>query len=197
MAEKKTKNEKVDKNEHIINYDELSSYKNSDISSRNMNNEDEEIMSKAKDNFIQTDFYEKLIKYVKTDDLIRKETVEHREKMNTLKDEKMQLEEYIIRYLDSKKQDIINHNKGKIIKCESIRKSALNQEVIKQSIYEQLKHEKIFDDDEKCKELAEKTFTLMNDKRDVTKRVYLKRTFERKKKEKVEKKPNKKKETKK
>lgn len=155
-----------------------------------------------KKEFIKKDFLEKVIKYIKTDDLIRKETLEYKEKINTLKEQKDDLETYILRYLNTVEENQINidHN-GKLAKYESVRKSSINKDIIKESICEQLKKENIIKDENKIKELAELTYDTMEKKREIKKKTYLKRTFEKKKKgdkqidkkEDIEKKPTKKK----
>ena len=156
------------------------------------NIDDEEkrsIQEDAERNFVNTDFMEKIVKYIKTDDLIRQETMEYKEKINTLKEEKVELETCILRYLDNMDNDIINvGGKGTIKKYESVRKSGINKDIIKQSICEQLKKENIVKDDKKAKELAELTYNMMESKREKKTKVCLKRVMERKKKEKTEKK---------
>ena len=104
---------------------------------------------------MKKDFLEKIVKYMKTDDLIRKETLDYKEKLNTLKEQKEELETYILRYLDTVEEDQINiDGNGKLAKCESVRKSGINKDIIKESIYEQLKKENIVKDEKKLKELA-------------------------------------------
>jgi hypothetical protein len=134
--------------------------------------------------FMKKDFLEKIVKYMKTDDLIRKETLDYKEKLNTLKEQKEELETYILRYLEAVEEDQINiDGNGKLAKCESVRKSGINKDIIKESIYEQLKKENIIKDEKKIKELADLTYDTMEKKREVKKKVYLKRTMERKKKD--------------
>ena len=149
---------------------------------------DDMVSANAKKHFLETDFLEKIVKYVKTDDLIRKETVDFKEKINTLKEEKEHLETYILRYLDSVEEDLVNMTgNGKLIKTESVRKSAINKDIIKLSIYEQLKRENLIKDDDKGKLLVDSTYELMEGKREIRKKTYLKRTFEKKKNEKPKK----------
>lgn len=159
--------------------------------------EDKEIKKKAKENFLQNDFYEKVIKYVKTDNLIRKETTEFREKINTLKEEKQDLENFILRYLEFQEENVININgSGKLTKYESVRKKGINKDIIQQAICDQIKKEKLVTDDNKVKELAEATYNIMEGKREKTVKTVLKRTFIKEKKPKADKadkadKPNK------
>lgn len=184
MPPKKQKNNKINNTsdtDHTDKSDDVS-----DVSSDEMS--DETISKKAKEAYMKDEFLEKIVKYIKTDDLIRQETLEFKEKINTLKEEKSEIETFILRYLDHADEDIINiAGNGKLSKQESIRKGGLNKDIIKQSIFEQLKKENIIKDEKKGKELAENTYNLMEGKREKKTKVYLKRTFERKKKEKVKK----------
>lgn len=144
--------------------------------------ENEEI-NPAENTVIEDSFLEKIIKYVKIDNLIRKETVEYKEKINTLKEDKTEMEKYILRYLDTADQKVIQiADSGKLTKYESVRKSGLNKDIIKQSIIDQIKKEKLLNDDAKLNALAELTCQLMESKREVTTKTVLKRTFEKKNK---------------
>jgi len=94
--------------------------------------------------------------------------------MNTLKEEKEELQSFMLRYLDSMEEDTVNiDGTGKLSKCESIRKGAINKDLIKQAICEQLKKEKIVKDDKAGKELAENTYNLMESRREVKKKKSL------------------------
>lgn len=144
-----------------------------------------DIVSKDATSKLEEAFKEKVIKWIKIDDLMRKETIEFRDKMNTLKEEKEEMQTFMIRYLDSMDENIIDvKGSGKLSKCESVRKGTINKDLIKQSICEQLKKEKIVKDDKAGLELAENTYNLMESKREIKKKVYLKRTFDRPKKDK-------------
>ena len=156
-------------------------------------NTEKDIKTKAKEDFIQNDFFEKIIKYVKTDNLIRNETKDFREKMKTLKEQKEDLEKFILRFLELQEENVININgSGKLTKYESVRKKGINKDIIEQAISDQLKKEKLFTDEKKIKELVEATYKIMEDKREKTVKTVLKRTFirEKKPKSKKETKPN-------
>jgi hypothetical protein len=169
--------------------DSDNNFTESDPSVKNTSKDEEaEIKKKAKESFIQADFYEKVIKYVKTDNLIRKESTEFREKINTLKEEKQDLENFILKYLDLQEENVININgSGKLTKYESIRKKGINKDIIQQAIYDQIKKEKLITDENKIKDLVEATYNVMEGKREKTTKTVLKRTFIKEKKPKVEK----------
>ena len=182
----KIKNKNVEYDEDINSFTESNEPSTRDI--KNISDEEDEITDdmisqNAKKNYLETDFLEKIVKYVKIDDLIRKETADYRDKMATLKEEKIDMEKYILRYLDSVNEQMVNMSgNGKLLKTESIRKSSINKDIIKESIFEQLKKEKLVENDEKGRELVESTFQLMENKREIKKKVYLKRTFIKEKK---------------
>ena len=168
----------------------MSQKKNTDLISDMSNNsgeyDEETVSKKAKENYMKTGFFERVIKYVKFDDLIRKENAEHRERVSALKEQKDELETFILRYLETIEQDIINIGEnGKLTKYQSVRTAALKEDMIKQSIYEQLKKENIVKDENQCKELVENTFNLMQTKREKKTKVSLKRTINKPPKEKV------------
>ncbi len=179
VTKKEKKTNKKDLDDEII-------YDSNFDSSTLPENEDEitnDYVSKKVQEKVDNDFLDKVVKYVKIDDLIREETLEYREKVNKLKEDKDVLETYILRYLDKVDNDVINvGNSGKIAKQESVRRSAINQDIIRESIFEQLKKEKLVKDDKKGKEFADATYELMDSKREVKKRVYLKRIIPKKKK---------------
>lgn len=188
MSSKKIKKIKQIKKQdnNSDNESESASIENSNLSEEIT---DDLVSKKAKEDYQKNDFFEKIIKYIKFDDLIRKETLEYREKVNSLKEQKLELETFILRYLDTIEQDTINiGGDNKITKYESVRTSALNEEIIKNSIFEQLKKENIVKDENKCKELVENTFNLMQNKREKKSKFCLKRTIAKPKKVKPKKK---------
>lgn len=142
------------------------------------------------DSVIEDSFMEKIVKYIKIDNLMRKETIEYKEKINTLKEEKQEMEACILRYLETKNEKVIQiADSGKLTKYESVRKSGLNKDIIKQSIIDQIKKEKLLDDNSKINELAEMTCQLMDSKRETKTKVVLKRTFKKDKAPKALKEP--------
>jgi len=145
-------------------------------------------------------FREKIIKFIKLDDLIREETIAYKEKMETLKTQKEEMSQYILRHLDDVGEKEIDLSKqGRISKYTSTRKSGLNKDIIQQSIYEKLKNDKLVKSDEEGRLLAQATYDIMEGKREIKTKVTLKRVIKREKKPKTteikqnqEKKPKKK-----
>lgn len=63
---------------------------------------------KKQEESLNTEFVEKVLKFIKYDDLIKKEKEEFKNTITALEDEKHKLEEYLIKYLQLKDKDIIN-----------------------------------------------------------------------------------------
>lgn len=137
-------------------------------------------------NFISNEFKEKVLAFIKIDDIIRKKNEEVKE----LKDKKKECEEYILRYLDKADAGFVNVQGGKLIKNQSESKAPLKVEIIKESIVEGIKSEKIINDDEKFAKIVNDIMDLMDAKRGKTIRTNIKRTFEREKKTKKNNKNN-------
>ncbi len=130
---------------------------------------------KDKDKSVSNDFKEKIISFIKVDDLIRKK----QEEIKELKDKKEEFEEYILKFMDKSEASFVNIPGGKLIKNQSESKAPLKIEVIKESIIEGIKKEKLTDSDEVNKKVIEEIIELMEIKRGKVNRINLKRTFER------------------
>jgi hypothetical protein len=130
---------------------------------------------KDKDKSVSNDFKEKIISFIKVDDLIRKK----QEEIKELKDKKEEFEEYILKFMDKSEASFVNIPGGKLIKNQSESKAPLKIEVIKESIIEGIKKEKLTDSEEVNKKVIEEIIELMEIKRGKVNRINLKRTFER------------------
>jgi hypothetical protein len=144
--------------------------KSSSHGSKNSNNS-----NKKDDKDVSNSFKEKIINYIKVDDLIRKKQDELKE----LKDKKEECEEYILKYLDKSDAGFVNIPGGKLIKNQSETKGTLKVETIKESIIEGIKKEKLTNSEEISKKLIEDIIEIMETKRGKVNRINLKRTFER------------------
>jgi len=135
----------------------------------------DEISKDAEKNFASTEFKDKVIKYVKVDDMIRKKMEEIKE----LKTQKKPCEDYIIRYLEKQDAGFVTVAGGKLIKNESEAKAPLKTDIIKEAIKEGIKTKKLVDSNDlaKCDKITEEILELMEKKRPMQKRVNLKRTF--------------------
>lgn len=142
---------------------------------------DDTISKYAEKKALQNEFYEKVIKFVETDDLIRNETAVYREKMRTLKEDKKDLEQHILISLDRLDEEFVSiRGKGKLIKSQSITKGALKKELIEEAFNEGAKENGIFQNDDKKKFFIDKVIGLIDEKRPTKVRTYIRRTREKK-----------------
>jgi hypothetical protein len=118
------------------------------------------------------EFTEKVLLYIKCDDLIREKMAEIKE----LKAQKKPCEEYIISYLESKDAPFVKVKNGKLIKNKSEAKGGLKADIIRESIIEGVKNENNIKE-ENAVNITDKIFELMESKRKKTIRINIKRTF--------------------
>lgn len=162
------------RNDNILDSDDDS---DSDDEVSDLSDSDYEDESQINDKKVKTKFLENVIKYLKADDIIKKKNKEHKEDIKNLKDEKNELEGFIIRYLDRKGETHVNiKGEGKLIKNKSETKAPIKAENIREGILEGLKAEKLVEEEEKALELINLIIDKIDSKRTVTTRTYLKRT---------------------
>jgi len=110
---------------------------------------------------ISKEFQENVIKFVKLDDLMRKKTQE----MAELREQRKPCEEYILKYLDSIDESIINITDGKLRKNKSETKASINQDIIKKAISKKVTDPKLLDEIMKEMEESRPVNTHVNLKR--------------------------------
>ena len=131
---------------------------------------------------IKNKFLENVIKYLKTDDVLKKKQKEHKDELQSLKEDKNELEVFILRFLDRKGENFVAiKGEGKLIKNKSETKAAIKAENIREGILEGLKAEKLVEKEEETLEVINKIMDIIDTKRSVNTRTYLKRTKEAKK----------------
>ena len=159
------------------NSSKVSSVSDSEKSSKSSSNstKNSNKSNKKDDKEVSNAFKEKIISYIKVDDLIRKK----QEEIKELKDKKEECEEFILKYLDKSDAGFVNIPGGKLIKNQSETKGTLKVETIKESIVEGIKKEKLTNSEEVNKKLIEDIIEIMEAKRGKVNRINLKRTFER------------------
>jgi hypothetical protein len=175
------KSSKSSKSKNSSDSSKISSVKDSENVSSQLNSK--KSTKKDSDKAIGTDFKEKIMHFIKIDDLIRKK----QEEIKELKDKKEEAEEFILKFLDKNDANFVNIPGGKLIKNQSETKAPLKIEMIKEAIVEGIKKEKLTDTEELNKKLLEDIIEIMENKRGKVNRVNLKRTFERTKKSKPKK----------
>ena len=131
---------------------------------------------------VKNKFLENVIKYLKTDDVLKKKQKEHKDELQSLKEDKNELEVFILRFLDRKGENFVAiKGEGKLIKNKSETKAAIKAENIREGILEGLKAEKLVEKEEETLEVINKIMDIIDTKRSVNTRTYLKRTKEAKK----------------
>jgi len=139
--------------------------------------ENSSIEKEAEAEYIQTVVLDRVVKYIKIDDIIKQKQQEHKKEMKTIKDHKDKLEQFLIDYLDKIDQEYIQvGDKGTLTKTESRTKSSIKMEDISISLIEGFKKHKIYDDIADIKRIVEDFVETIENRRDVRVRKYLKRT---------------------
>ncbi|QKF94025.1 putative V-type ATP synthase subunit I [Fadolivirus algeromassiliense] len=88
---------------------------------------------------ISKEFQENVVKFVKLDDLIRKKQQE----LSELREKRKPCEQYILKYLDNIKENVIEITDGKLRKNKSETKQALSQDMIKAAILKKVQDPQI------------------------------------------------------
>jgi hypothetical protein len=121
---------------------------------------------------------ETVIKYIKTDKLIKTKMQEQRDEIKVLKTAKKKLEEYIIKYLDETQNDEKNKclslGKHTLIKNSSITKESLKYPNIEKSILEQIKSARLISDNNECEKFIKNIIESIEKNRATKNRVYIK-----------------------
>lgn len=168
-----------------IDEDIIAEPKNLDVDNLDINNKDKDkdddddtISREAENCVVPNEFNEKVVKYVKIDNLIRQKDSESK----LLKGERKKFEEYIIRYLDKVKETSIEIGDGELVKNETVKKKPINNDIIKEAITEKIKEDKMFKDDKEREKAVEDILELMEKKRPQSTTVKLDRKFNNKEK---------------
>ena len=141
---------------------------NSHSSESNSSYDSDDIEDEAEKINVSKEFEEKVIKYVKLDNLIRKKNAEVKE----LKEQRKPCEEFILKYLDQIGQNTIDITGGKLRRNKSETKTSINNDVIKKSLTEKIKDPLA----------VEEILKIMEANRPLKTSINLKRTNERAKK---------------
>lgn len=148
--------------------------------------DDENDSSEEGTKVISNELKDRVISYVKIDDIIRQKKEEIKELTNKLKP----CSEYIINFLDKKDIDYVNINGGKLIKSESETKAPLKPELIKEVIKEHIQSKKLagMDGANDASKFSEEILALIEAKRAIQKKTNIRRAFAKEPKKKAVKK---------
>lgn len=127
--------------------------------------------------YVQTVVMERVIKYIKLDDVIKEKQTEHRKEMKTLKDTKDNLEQFLIGFLDKINEEYIQlGNKSTLIKTETQTKAPPKMEDIGVCLVDGFRKYEIYEDDDEIKRVVKDFLKSIEEKREIKTRKYLKRT---------------------
>lgn len=127
--------------------------------------------------YVQNVVAERVIKYIKLDDLIKEKQAEHKKEMKTIKDAKQQLEDFLITYLDKVDEEYIQvGNKSTLVKTEVSHKVPPKMEDISVCLVDGFRKYEIYDDDDEIKRVVKDFIKTIDEKREIKTRKYLKRT---------------------
>jgi hypothetical protein len=130
-----------------------------------------------KKEYIQTVVLDRVLKYIKLDDVIKQKQNDHKKEMKVIKDSKEQLENFLIGYLDKVDEEYIQlKDKATLIKTVTETKAAPKMEDISVSLVEGFKKHEIYDDEADIKRVVKDFIETIESKREIKTRKYLKRT---------------------
>jgi len=156
---------------------DISSYDSED--ENNINMTDEDIRSKATQNYVETELVEKITKYFQIDELIKEKQKEARDMMKELKKQKTNIESYIIQYLEDINEEYVQiTGKGKLVRKVSITKGSINKDNITKSLQTGLLKSNINIDEERLNNLLNNLLISIEENRPKKERKYIKRMKE-------------------
>jgi len=177
-----------------------SKYQKEDIDSSDISSLDEEdidmmtnqdIEKNATNAFVQNELLDRITKYLKIDEKIKEKQKEVRECMRVMKEQKEDMEKYIIKYLEDINEEFIKiDGQGKLVRTQTITRGAINNNNIKTSVVNGLKKENINLDDKTFMSLIQSILEQVEENRPKKTKTFIKRTKEKNsddKKEKVKK----------
>lgn len=171
---------KINKKQNLkkeIDSSDVSSYDDNSDNDNIENMTSDEISQRGKDKFFKTELMEKIIKYIKIDDTIKEKQKEIRVQIKCLKEQKNNMEKYIIKYLENINQEFVNiENTAKLTKTTSITKGAIKQDIMSTSLVETIKKQNINIDTIKISELVDNFLEAVDKNRPVKTKTYIKRT---------------------
>jgi hypothetical protein len=151
-----------------------------DVAKKSQNNGEEdydEMDENEKKKYIQTVVLDRVVKYIKLDDVIKQKQSEHKKEMKSIKDSKDLLEQFLIGYLDKIDEEFIKvRDKPTLTKTEIKTKAPPKMEDISVCLVEGFRKHEIYEDDAEIKRVVKDFIDTIDAKREVKTRKYLKRT---------------------
>lgn len=144
---------------------------------------DETVSQMAKVSHFKNDIVEKLIKFFQLDDTMRELMAEHRESMKALKEQKEEISNFILKYIETLEDEDACINitgRGSIEKVVRTIKGALKLATVKESIYDTMTEKNLIKDERKRQEAVDSILQMIESRRPVKQKTVLKRKLERK-----------------
>ena len=149
----------------------------SEVSSIDEYDDDDMISQKATDDYIKTELLEKIMKYFFIDTSIKEKQKEIREEMKALKDQKIEMENFILRYLESIEEEFVEINgHGKLIKKTRVTKGAIKVDFIKNAVSDKLKEKGLFRNENDLNTFVETILGSIDEKRPTTSKTFIQRS---------------------
>lgn len=140
------------------------------------NESDDEIDIEAQQEYVQNVVLDRVIKYIKIDDLIKKKNDEHRKNMKIIKNSKDKLEDFLINYLSKINEEyFIIGNTDILSKIKTEKKSPPKMEDISMALVDGFKKHEIYDNDDDIKRIVKDFLETIEAKREIKTKTYLKR----------------------
>lgn len=169
----KKKGHKNDDN--VSDSSDISDYDENESISDAFKYDDNKNKSEDDDEFVKTVVVERVVKYLKLDDVIKEKQAEHRKEMKVIKDAKDQLETFLIEYLDKINQDYIECKGSQLVRTETQTKAPPKMEDISVSLIDGFRKHEIYEDDDEIKKVVKDFMELIEERREIKTRRYIKR----------------------
>lgn len=135
------------------------------------------ILNDAKHEYAKNIIADRILKYIKLDDIMKRKEKEHRAEIKTIRETKTELEEYIINYLDEVQEEyLIVGKQNKLTKHIKENKSPIKQEYIINTLQDGFKKHNLCKNDEECTQLINSFVQSIEASRAIKLKKTLKRT---------------------
>ncbi len=138
---------------------------------------DIDVLNEAKQEYAKNIVADRILKYIKLDDIMKRKEKEHRAEIKTIKETKSELEEYIIGYLDEIQQEyLVVGKQNKLTKQVRENKSPIKQEYILKTLQEGFKQHNLCKSDDECAQIINSFVKNIEESRTIKLKKTLKRT---------------------
>jgi len=137
----------------------------------------DDIDKEAEDNYVKEVVMDRIIKYIKIDDLIKKKEEEHRSYMKTIKEGRTKLEQFIIGYLDRIDEEYVQLGKqNKLTKTVKQNKQPIKTDTIKEVLKMEFKEKGFCENTQQIEKMVEEFIVKIEEKREIKTKKSLSRS---------------------